>query len=76
MCSCVSDKAFDPVEVARMAITLINELYPNTLDEYYKIEDFNLETFAANSHSDVITKAAEQFINDFRNQRFGKISLE
>lgn len=76
LCSCVSDRAFDPVEVARMGIALIHELYPNLLDEHYKIPDFNIDAFAEASCSGVQIKAAEQFINDFRNQRFGKISLE
>jgi ribosome biogenesis GTPase A len=76
LCSCVSDRAFDPVEVARMGISLIEELYPDLLDVHYKIPGFNLDAFAEASCSGVLTKAAEQFINDFRNQRFGKISLE
>ena len=76
MCSCVSDKAFDSVEVARMAIGLIDQLYPDLLDNHYKIPGFNLEAYAEANHAGDLTKTAEHFINDFRNQRFGKISLE
>lgn len=76
LCSCVSDKAFDAVEVAKMAIDLIKELYPNILETYYKNPDFSLESYAEAGHSGVLTQAAEHFIHDFRNQRFGKISLE
>jgi ribosome biogenesis GTPase A len=76
LCSCVSDRAFDPIEVARLGIELINQLYPNLLDNYYKIPGFSVRTFAESSHNGEDIKAAEHFINDFRNQRFGKISLE
>jgi ribosome biogenesis GTPase A len=73
LCSCVSDKAFDSVEVARMAINLIDELYPGLLASHYKLEEMSLENLAGERD---LSLAAEQFINDFRNQRLGKLSLE
>ncbi len=76
MCSCVSDKTFDQVEVARAGLRLIDSQYPGLLQEFMKIDSLELENIAENFYKFDLERAAEQFINDFRTQRFGKISLE
>lgn len=76
LCSCVSDKSFDSVELARLALDLIDSLYPGMLQEFYELDSLSLEALAEKKTNSKLEKAAEILINDFRAQRFAKISLE
>ena len=76
LCSCVSDKAFDPVEVARRGIELIESRYQGLIAKHYAITESDLEVFANEKYAGEEAKAAQVFINDFRNQALAKISLE
>jgi ribosome biogenesis GTPase A len=81
LCNCLSDKAFDYVEIARKGIELIDFHYKDLIKTYYAIEDeICLEAIARKKSlirdsEPELLKAAELFINDFRRAKFGKICL-
>lgn len=82
----VSENAYDYIEIAQELLRLIYERAPKLLLEYYKIEDNGenptLESIATarnwiipGGHPD-INRCAACLLNDFRNGKIGRITLE
>jgi ribosome biogenesis GTPase A len=81
LCNCVGDNAFDDVLVAREMLKLIEDLYPKNLLELLKLNDLSLESYAKsksiiNNGELNIEKTAQHLILEFRNLKFGRISLD
>lgn len=84
LCNCVSDQAYDPVEVARMGIELIEKLYPGLIAKYYGLDEdqeLSLENIALakklllNGEADK-ERAARRFIRDFQDGKIGALILD
>lgn len=82
LCNCLSDRAFDHIEIAREGIKLIENLYAGKLKNFYGLdEEAGLESlarkksFIKNNEVDLL-RAAELFINDFRKAKIAKLNLD
>ncbi len=82
MCNCVSDQAYDPVEISILGMKVIEEQYPGLIAKYYGVEgELNLENIAVakkllrNKEADT-ERAAIKLINDFQDGKFGKLVLD
>lgn len=84
LCNCVSDQAYDPIEIALLGMQLIDEIYPGILNTYYGLEsnqELNLDNIAI---SKKLLKAGEadqertarKIINDFQDAKFGGMMLD
>jgi len=82
----ISENAYDTVEIAQELATLLAQLYPEHLEDQYKIDlkttEPTLENIAlarnwivAGGISD-INRCASSILSDFRNGRIGRITLE
>lgn len=81
LCNCVSDNAYDSVLYAQAAIVLIDSVSPGTINQHYGIDELSVEAIAQAKKLFVnkelnIEKAAHLVFKDFREQKFGKISLD
>ena len=81
LCNCVGDNAFESVLVAREAMKLIDSLYPGLITKTFELEDLSLEAFAEkrkiiNDGQLNLDKAAQIFVNDFRDLKLGTICLD
>jgi ribosome biogenesis GTPase A len=81
LCNCVGDNAFDDVLVAREMLKLIEALYPNHLNKLLQIDELSLESYAEsksiiNNGELNLSKTAQLLISEFRNLKFGRISLD
>lgn len=81
LCNCVGDSAFESVLVAREAMKLIDELYPNLIKKIYGLDDLSLEDFARkknliNNGELNLDKAAKVLVQDFRELKLGVLSLD
>lgn len=81
LCNCVGDNAFEVLLVAREALKLIESLYPGVIAQYYQVEEPSIEAIAEkksiiNNGELNLERTSQIFINDFRDLKFGKISLD
>lgn len=83
MVNSVSENAYENEEVAQELLDILKAKYPDSLREYYKLEnDFSLEAVAfsrnwiiKNQQAD-ITRASIMVLTDFRSGRIGKFILD
>jgi len=80
----IGENAYDVEAVAELFLKDLNEIYPNHLNNYYKLEDMELsvENIALKRNWIVqggradTKRAAQNILNDFRTGRLGKITLD
>lgn len=78
----VNDNILNTEELALELIKILDESYPNMLEDFYKVEKASLEEIArvrgclkAGAQLDTL-KAANILLENFRNGKIGRISLE
>ncbi|MCE2928333.1 MAG: ribosome biogenesis GTPase YlqF [Candidatus Caenarcaniphilales bacterium] len=81
MSNAIPEAAYDVTSVARAAIDLIESLYPGAIQAYYRSPKSELEAIALSRNwllegQPDLHKAAVKFIEDFRDAKIGKISLD
>ncbi len=80
----IGENAYDVEAVAELFLKDIDEVYPNLLKDYYKLEDMELtvENIALKRNWIVqggradIKRCSQNILNDFRTGRLGKLTLD
>jgi ribosome biogenesis GTPase A len=80
----IGENAYDVEAVAELFLKDLDEVYPNLLKDYYKLEDMELsvENIALKRNWIVqggradTKRSAQNILNDFRTGRLGKITLD
>lgn len=81
LCNCVPENAFDEVELVREGVKFIDQIKPGALKDLYKLdEEISLDAIdtALNKGTEQVNlaKSAHTVLQDFRNLKLGRISLE
>ena len=78
----IKDDLNDPEELAYQLIKILGKRYPGMVEEYYKIEEASLENIAkargclrSGGVYDTL-KASNMLLDNFRNGKLGRVSLE
>lgn len=81
LCNLIPDSAYEVELVVQEALALFDKIYPNLICDFYNINKLDLEEIAKSQN--LLTnlgldqrRAALRFLEDFRNLKFGKLSLD
>jgi ribosome biogenesis GTPase A len=81
LCNCVGSTAYDVEILAQAGMEFINKISDGKVQAYYGIPEISILSLAITKGLKVnkepnLNKAAQMFINDFRDQKFGNLSLD